>query len=119
MGKSPFLRGSDEATHSAVTSGTPDLSGDQFSSLPPSCQEFITTCLTKNPRRRPTALQCQRHQWLLGGQGKGQGSPQEKQRVVPGGEAKPKDKHPEDKHPDSSSPSSTSPLSQSSDHSHS
>lgn len=110
MGKSPFLRGSDEATHSAVTSSTPNLSGGQFSSLPPDCQEFITTCLTKNPRRRPTALQCQHHQWLLGGQGrKGQGSPQEKQRVVPGGEAKPEDKHSD----------STSPSSQSSDHSHS
>ncbi len=80
-GESPFLRESDEATISSITSSSPDFSGRDYSLLPVECQEFISATLTRNPRRRPSALQCQRHRWLLGSGGgggspkKGQGSP--------------------------------------------
>lgn len=66
-GKSPFQRATEEAVISAVTCGTADLSGNDFSNLSPESQDFVSTCLAKNPRRRPTALQCQRHRWLSSG----------------------------------------------------
>ena len=79
MGKSPFMRATDEATISSITSSSPDFTGKDFTALPTECQDFISSVLTRNPRRRPSAVQCQRHRWLLGSGGagarKGQGSP--------------------------------------------
>lgn len=76
-GKSPFHRATEEAVISAITAGQVDLSGKDFTNLSTEAQDFVSACLAKNPRRRPAALQCQRHRWLSGGRkpSVGQGSP--------------------------------------------
>ncbi len=80
-GESPFLRDSHEAMLSLLTSSSSssssslDLTGKLYSPLSPECRDFIALTLTRNPRRRLTAQQCQHHRWLLGSpQGKRRGS---------------------------------------------
>ena len=77
-GRSPFHRPTEEAVISAITAGQMDLSSKDFTNLSAEAQDFVSACLAKNPRRRPAALQCQRHRWLSGGSRRssvGQSSP--------------------------------------------
>lgn len=68
-GQSPFLRDSDEATISAITSATTlDLSNKELVHFSSECKDLIcSNMLTRNPRRRMAAQQCLKHKWLLGG----------------------------------------------------
>ena len=67
-GQSPFLRDTDEATISAVTSSTAvDLSNKELAAFSAECKDFVcASALAKNPRRRMAAQQCLKHKWMLG-----------------------------------------------------
>ena len=64
-GSSPFLGPTQDATVTNISSCHLDTDSAPYSTLSSHARDFIQyRALVRNPRRRLTAIQCQRHHWV-------------------------------------------------------
>ncbi|XP_046864995.1 myosin light chain kinase, smooth muscle-like isoform X2 [Xenia sp. Carnegie-2017] len=70
-GLSPFLGDDDNDTLTNVTAGTYDFEDEAFMNVGHEVKDFIEKLLQKSPRKRKTAEECLKHEWIKKNKGKG------------------------------------------------
>jgi len=63
-GFSPFGGESDQETLRNITSAPLDFPSELFEGVSDDAKEFIKMCLNRNPSKRPSVEQCQKHSWI-------------------------------------------------------